>query len=172
MSEALSFTTVRVGAIKVTVEGHELESDVRVLLGSDGGYRVLAAGTLSEPLSTLEEAAARAQPEASSPGVTCELCWREDGAPLDADEQPCAICSAVVAASPRYPRKLCPACVLEATDANGRLLQFNNTGPFCGFEARYRDDESAHPGGACWVRGIRCQAEEGRFGGIVVQPIA
>ena len=161
MSQPLRFTTVRVGTISVTGEGHTFEFDVRVLLGSDGAYRLLS-GTLSEPVPTEEEAVHL---------LTSDVEWRDGVAVLEPEEQPCAICGAPVTASARYPRKLCLPCVLEATDADGRSLQFSNTGPFGGFEARHRDDKSPYPGGECFVRGIRCQAEEGRFGGIVVQPL-
>lgn len=170
MIEQLRFTTVRVGLVRLTVGGHSIESDVRVLLGSDGGYRLLA-GTLSDPVPTIEEAAARAVPEPCPPDVICAVQWREDGARLDPGEHPCPICGAPVLASPRYPRKLCPACVLEATDAEGRSIHFTNTDLSGGFEARHSDDGTPHPGGECFVRGTPCQAEESKFGGIVVQPI-
>jgi len=70
----------------------------------------------------------------------------------------------------RYPRLLCPACVREATDAGGRSLRFFNTGTGGGFEARHADDGSPHAGHECFVRGVRCRADEHHFGGIVVQP--
>lgn len=170
MSAPLQFTTVRAGLIRLTVSGHTIDSDVRILLGSDGNYRLLS-GALSEPLSTIEEAMARAAPEPCPPDVTCEVQWREGGAPLGPGEHACPICGAPVLASPRYPRQLCPACVLEATDARGRSIRFANTGFSGGLEARYSDDGSIHTGSECLVRGVRCRAEEHRFGGIVVQPI-
>jgi hypothetical protein len=170
MGEPLRFTTLRVGLVRLTVGGQSIESDVRVLLGSDGGYRLLA-GELSDPVPTIEEAVARAVPESCPPDVTCEVQWREDSAPLDPGEHRCPICGAPVLGSPRYPRKVCLACVLEATDAEGRSIHFTNTDLSGGFEARRSDVGTSHPGGECFVRGIRCQAEESKFGGIVVQPI-
>lgn len=169
MGAPIRFTTVRVGVATLTVGGQSIESDVRVLLGSDGGYRVLA-GTLSEPVPTLEEAA-RAACEPCPPDVRCAVQWREDGAPPGPGEHPCPICGAPVHASPRYPRKLCPACVLEAADAEGRSIHFTNTGLSGGFAATPADAGSLPPGGECFVRGVRCRAEEGRFGGIVIQPV-
>lgn len=170
MNASIGFTTMRVGLIRLTVAGHCFESDIRVLLSSDGGYRLLA-GTLSDPAPTIEEAVARAVRGPYPPDVTCEVQWREDGTPLGPGEHPCPICCAPVLASPRYPQKLCPVCVLEATDAEGRSIHFTNTGLSGGLEARYSDDERSLADCECFVRGIRCRAEECKFGGFVVQPV-
>lgn len=168
--EPLRFTTLRVGYVAIIVDDDDrLEYDVRVLRCSDGSYRLLS-GVLSEPLSTLEEAMAAAEPAPSpSPNARIELRWCDPNT-LEPDEIACSICGAAVHVTPRYPRRLCPACVLEATDAQGRPLVFANTG-LGGFEARYADDRTIYPSHTCWVRGTRCHADEGRFGGIVVQPV-
>jgi len=167
----LRFATIRVGVIALDVRGQAAEFDVRILMDSDGGYRVLSPGDLSEPLPSLEAAVQRVEAgEPVPPDVSRVVRWRPDLRPLVPDEIPCPICGAPSSVSPRYPRLLCPACVREATDAGGRSLRFFNTGTGGGFEARHADDGSPHAGHECFVRGVRCRADEHHFGGIVVQP--
>jgi hypothetical protein len=86
-------------------------------------------------------------------------------------EQACPICGSPVPASPRYPRQLCSACVLEATDAAGRPLRFQNVSLSGGFEAFHADDGSLYDSHECFVRGVRCRADERYFGGIVIQTV-
>src|SRR5262245_10303291 len=168
---AMRFETIRVGVIALDVRGQAVEFDVRILMDSDGRHRVLSPGDLSEPLPSLEEAVRRVEVgEPLPPDVSRVVRWRPDLAPLIPDEAPCPICGAPSSMSSRYPRPLCPACVREATDAGGRALRFFNTGTGGGFEARH-DDGTPHAGHECFVRGVRCRADEHYFGGIVVQPI-
>lgn len=169
-SHSLRFTTVRIGVVAVDVAGQRIETDVRVLLGGDGAFRLLAGGALSEPLPSIEATVARAgASEPSDPGVIVKVQWRNSTAPLG-DERACPICGAPAFASSRYPRPLCPACVLEATDAAGRSLRFDNVSLSGGLAARFADDGSLYEGDKCFVRGVRCRAEERRFGGVVLQP--
>jgi hypothetical protein len=171
MSEPLRFTTVRAGVIVLTLGEHVFETDVRILRDSNGNYRLLA-GTLSEPLPTIEDALSRAEAFEHAPSdVSREVRWRDDDAPLGPGERPCPICGAPAFALPRYLHPLCSACVMEATDQEGRPLRFRNTSASGGFEARYADDWKPYDSDECFVRGVRCRTEEHRFGGIVVQPI-
>lgn len=167
----LRFETVLVGTSMVELDGRRFESEVRVLLGSDGAYRLLG-GALSEPVPSLAAAVALVEEAAVQPGARREVRWRVDGAAPGENEGPCPVCGAPVVLSPRYPRQLCRACVLEAADANGRALRFGNTCFGGGFEARYADDRTPYASDECFVRGLRCQAGEHRFGGIVVQLLA
>lgn len=86
------------------------------------------------------------------------------------ETQPCPICNQPRSYSERYPDALCEACVARATDADGRLLVFGNAGFFGGFIAQYADTREVYDSHACTVDGVRCWADEARFGGIVVQP--
>jgi hypothetical protein len=161
MSQLLSFTTLKVGAVIIELAPRQtIELDVRVLLGSDGRYRVLT-GELSGPLPSLEAALAETTP--------LEVHWRDDLAPVPPAEHPCPICAAPASFSTRYTRLLCPACVLEAADASGRPLRFANLNLGAGFAATYADDGAPYPAHECFVRGVSCVADEGYFGGIVVQ---
>jgi hypothetical protein len=173
MADALRFTTLRIGAVLISVDQQPvLELDVRVLRASDGSYRLLEA-FLSEPLPSVEAAVARAESRTpKSADASAELQWREDSATPGPDEVACPVCSAPALASPRYPRRLCPACVAEAADPEGRRLVFGNADLSGGLEAKYADIGETYAGDLCLVRGIRCRAQEGKFGGVIVQPTA
>ena len=84
---------------------------------------------------------------------------------------PCPVCQLPRWTMPRYSRALCSTCSDLAVDEDGRGLTFTNVSMSGGFAATYTDSKEAYPGGgSCWVRGIPCQAEEARFGGIVIEP--
>ena len=84
--------------------------------------------------------------------------------------QPCPICGTAQRPHPRYPRALCPACAALATDESGRPLRFSNVSPLGGgFQAADADTGALRESHLCFVRGVRCWADEARFGGIVIQ---
>jgi hypothetical protein len=87
----------------------------------------------------------------------------------------CPICGAEQPALSHYPGYLCRDCVARASTEDGRRLRLVNTDPGgTGFAARYADDdelcEEATITHVVHVDGVRCRADEGRVGGIVVQP--
>jgi hypothetical protein len=84
--------------------------------------------------------------------------------------QPCPVCGAAQRANARYPRHLCPDCAALATDEAGRRLQFSNVSLSGGFRAVYTDTGEARESHVCFVRGVRCRADEAYFGGIVIRP--
>lgn len=81
----------------------------------------------------------------------------------------CPICRAVLPIVPRYPQYVCEACASRATDADDRPLAFANVGFTGGYAAAYADTGAPYDSHACWIDGIRCYADEARFGGIVIQ---
>ena len=85
--------------------------------------------------------------------------------------QYCPICLVEVASSPRYPRYVCAACDGKATDENGRLLTFSNESFSGGFIAKYADTGGERDSHVCFIDGVKCWADEARFGGIVIQPM-
>jgi hypothetical protein len=85
--------------------------------------------------------------------------------------QTCPICHRSVPAFERYPRYLCMDCVSQAKSKDGRSLKFSNIDMTGGFIAQYADTGEPYDGHECYVYGIRCHADEGHFGGIVIQPI-
>lgn len=84
----------------------------------------------------------------------------------------CALCHAPAehfGPATRYPRGVCPACVERALAPDGEPVRFYNTellGHGC---ARHRTSGAIEDDPLCFIDGIRCRAEEARFGGIVVQ---
>lgn len=86
---------------------------------------------------------------------------------MDPEHQQCPVCSTEVDFQFRYPRYLCEACRHRTTDAGGRPVDFFNydLGGY-GVLGQYRDREEPYDENFCFVDGIRCIAEEARFGGI------
>jgi len=85
--------------------------------------------------------------------------------------QACPICDTAVQPSSRYPRHVCPDCVSEATDRAGRRLEFSNIDLNGGYAAQYAGTGEPYDSHDCWIRGIRCRADEARFGGIVIEAV-
>jgi hypothetical protein len=86
------------------------------------------------------------------------------------ETQKCPICSAEVAFFPRYPKYVCQPCVARATDETDRPLRFSNTTILAGgFAAEYADTGEKRESHVCYIDGIKCRADEHRFGGIVIQ---
>jgi hypothetical protein len=85
--------------------------------------------------------------------------------------QYCPLCRVKVTPSQRYPRYLCADCDGKATDEDGRLLVFSNESFSGGFIAQYADTGEARDSHLCFVDGVKCRADEARFGGIIIQPV-
>jgi len=85
------------------------------------------------------------------------------------DRQFCPLCGAEVPQVARYPRYVCPNCADKAQDENDRPLEFHNVSFSGGFVARYADTGEERESHVCSIEGVRCWADEARFGGIVIQ---
>lgn len=83
--------------------------------------------------------------------------------------QYCPICGAEVMPYPRYPRYVCHTCAALASSVDGRRLEFSNVSFSGGFIAHYADTGEEYPSQECFINGVRCFADEARFGGIVIQ---
>ena len=88
------------------------------------------------------------------------------------DDQYCPICNVEVLLNPRYPNHLCKDCAKKPVDENGRELEFFNVSASGGFVAKYKDNNSKRDSHICFVDGVKCYANEARFGGIVIQPVS
>jgi hypothetical protein len=93
---------------------------------------------------------------------------------MSTDAATCPLCGREQPALSRYPDYLCRACTGRAATADGRRLVLTNTSETGGFAARYADtgdlaaeETVTH---VVYVDGLRCRAEPGRLGGVVVQP--
>jgi hypothetical protein len=84
--------------------------------------------------------------------------------------QYCPICKQEVQSNPRYTNYVCSKCVALATDADGRRVDFyNETIMGTGVMGKYTDTQENYAGYDCYIAGVKCWADEARFGGIVVQ---
>lgn len=87
-------------------------------------------------------------------------------------QQHCPICNRYKKYNSRYPDYVCEKCVNLATDKAGKSIAFYNiTNDGHGCQGRYVDSTKLYRGNSCYVKGIRCYAEEAYLGGIVVRPI-
>ena len=86
-------------------------------------------------------------------------------------KQRCPICSVAVEPNPRYPRSVCRDCAAQAASADGRKLAFSNVDLSGGFVTHYADTGAEYPSHECFVGGVRCHADEARFGGGVVEVV-
>jgi N-glycosidase YbiA len=82
---------------------------------------------------------------------------------------PCPVCSQSVLHIERYPRSVCGDCYDRACNAKGQKLSFFNTCISGGFEAVVDENQEKHLGHVCYIDGVECRADEGRFGGIVIE---
>jgi hypothetical protein len=101
--------------------------------------------------------------------VMAAMTFFSPGAKADDVSQSCPICGGGQPQDPRYPNYVCSDCVGRAVDEEGRRLAFGNLGIGGGFVASYVDSKETRDSHVCFVDGIRCWADEARFGGIVVQ---
>lgn len=81
----------------------------------------------------------------------------------------CPICKIELKPVPRYPNYVCETCASKATDETGRYLNFYNEDFSGGFKAVYADSQETYTSHFCFIQGIKCYADESRFGGILIQ---
>jgi len=82
--------------------------------------------------------------------------------------QVCPICYKTVQPSERYPNYVCSDCAKLARSQDGRELVFFNVSLSGGFAAQYADTGEEYNNHVCYIHGIKCHADEHRFGGIVI----
>jgi hypothetical protein len=58
-----------------------------------------------------------------------------------------------------------------ATDINGVSLSFGNVNIFGGISAVYTESKVDYKEKYCYIKGVKCIAIEGRFGGIVIEKV-
>jgi hypothetical protein len=92
--------------------------------------------------------------------------------PNPGPDAPCPICGSPRPGSPRYPDHVCAECVGRARSEDGRPLRFFNLDLSGGIGAEYADTGEARASLECLVDGVRCRADEARFGGVVVRPVS
>lgn len=85
-------------------------------------------------------------------------------------KQKCGICSRFVSANPRYPNYVCYNCQDESppVNSNNQRVEFGNIDASGGFKSVVNGVSGQDH--ICYIKDVRCYANEGRFGGIVIIP--
>ena len=85
-------------------------------------------------------------------------------------KQKCGICSRFVDANPRYPNLVCYNCQDESppVNVNNQNVEFGNIDASGGFKSVVNGVSGEDH--ICYIKDVRCYANEARFGGIVIIP--
>jgi hypothetical protein len=86
----------------------------------------------------------------------------------EANGQVCPICCEEVLPNSLHPRYACAACVRKAEDEEGRRLAFFNVKLTGGLVGIYYDTGEERKDRVCYIEGVKCIAEEGQFGGVMI----
>jgi hypothetical protein len=86
--------------------------------------------------------------------------------------QQCPLCHKSVYYQARYPDYICQGCLtLHGTlTRSGKTITFSNVDFYGGFMSQVEGETEIGDTSTCYVNGVRCSAQEARFGGIVVSP--
>ena len=85
--------------------------------------------------------------------------------------QACPICFKEIQPSNRYPNYVCADCFNLATAQDGRTLAFFNESISGGYIAKYADTGEPYNSHDCYIRGVKCYADEDYYGGIVIRKV-
>ena len=87
------------------------------------------------------------------------------------DKQPCGICKKMVNKYPRYPKYVCHDCQTEShpVTEDGVQIEFFNADMCGGFLSKREGASEYGNEHVCFIKNVRCVANEARFGGIVIQ---
>jgi hypothetical protein len=87
-------------------------------------------------------------------------------------QQHCVCCNRYVTYNEQYPDYVCKKCIAIATDKSGKQVAFFNiTNSGHGCQGQYAFDGKLYRGNICYIKGIKCFAEEAYNGGIVIRPV-
>ena len=78
----------------------------------------------------------------------------------------CPICDEQTHLSERYPHSVCSECSGKTFNENNEKIEFYNIDIYGGFYSIINGERSEED--KCYINGIKCHAQEARFGGIVV----
>ena len=86
------------------------------------------------------------------------------------NEQKCSICDRMVMENPRYKNYVCYDCQIESppVNENNENIEFYNIDPSGGFMSKVNNIIGNDH--ICYIKNIKCYANESRFGGIVIIP--
>lgn len=83
----------------------------------------------------------------------------------------CSICGQKTNTLRRYPLRVCRECVANATDLQGNHISFSNSKNGYGCEGSYVNSQRNYGGHSCYIDCYPCEAQEARFGGIVIEKV-
>jgi hypothetical protein len=86
-------------------------------------------------------------------------------------QQHCPCCNAYVKYNERCPDYVCNKCIPLAIDKSGRQIIFvsiTNSGQGC--QGKFVDDDKLFRGNICYIKGIKCFADEDYMGNISIRP--
>ncbi|KAJ3445304.1 hypothetical protein M0812_11176 [Anaeramoeba flamelloides] len=86
------------------------------------------------------------------------------------EEQKCPICKKNVEISPRYPHYVCGECRSTGVfTKEGKQINFFNEDMSGGFLSQIEGEKKFGREHTCYIKNVKCFADEARFGGIVIQ---
>ena len=94
---------------------------------------------------------------------------KEENKPKE-NTQKCGICTRLVRGNARYPNYVCNNCQMESppVNENNKKMDFYNIDISGGFMSKVNGKSGEEH--TCFIKNIKCYANEARFGGIVIQP--
>jgi hypothetical protein len=85
-------------------------------------------------------------------------------------QQHCPTCYRYVKYNERYRDYICKRCVELATDKQGQLIAFHNiTESGHGIQGVYTASGKLYRSTTCFIKAVKCKAEEAYLGGIVIK---
>lgn len=89
----------------------------------------------------------------------------------DQPTQKCPICDSDTFQMLRYPHYVCDICIstYDTLTVDNKKIEFSNISPFGGFQSKIEGENEYGSEHYCYINGIKCYADEARFGGIVIQ---
>lgn len=89
------------------------------------------------------------------------------------DTRPCPCCKKLTEICHRHPKYICRECVntYPILNKDGEEVVFSNIDWTGGFVSRVKNSTVCQEDHICYINGIKCWADEYRFGGIVIEAI-
>lgn len=87
--------------------------------------------------------------------------------------QQCSYCQQAISLTKRYPHRICDNCQQLLTDNTGGSVAYANNDFAGGILGFYTDTNPPEPYNSltCYIGNVAFRAQEGRFGGIIVQKL-
>lgn len=92
---------------------------------------------------------------------------------MSSDTQLCPSCHKNIPICIRHPKYICRDCLQKYPSLNeeGKEVIFSNASWSGGFISRVKGSDILEENHVCYINGIKCWADEYRFGGIVIEAL-